>query len=59
MPRVAKAALGSYTTPFGTAHFTIETEPKTNSRGLRARGSSQVLRWLFPKKNIKDTSRRS
>jgi integrase/recombinase XerC len=54
MSRVAKAAMGSYTTPFGTAHFTIENEPKTSKVGLRVRGSTLTLRWLFPKKSIKD-----
>lgn len=54
MPRVAKAALGSYTTPYGTAHFSQEKEPKTDKHGMRIRGSTLTLRWLFPKKQIKD-----
>jgi len=58
MPRVAKAALGSYTTPFGTAHFRIEKASKTELFGLIIRGSAQTLRWLLPKKPIKDNQQR-
>lgn len=54
MPRVAKAALGSYTTPFGTAHFRARSTGRADQIGLHVRASTQTLRWLFPKKPIKE-----
>ena len=54
MPRLAKAALGSYTTPFGTAHFRARDTGRDNRISLHCRGSTLSLRWLYPKKSIKD-----
>jgi len=53
MPRVAKAALGSYTTPFGTAHFRAQSTGRGEQVALLIRGSTQTLGWLLPKKSIK------
>jgi integrase len=46
--------LGSYTTPFGTAIFSFEREAKTGKYGIRVRGSTLTLRWLFQKKQVKN-----
>lgn len=54
MSRQTNSSLGNYTTPFGTGHFSFENEPKSTKVGLRIRGSTQTLRWLFPKRTIKD-----
>lgn len=54
MPIVSKAALGSYTTPFGTAFFRGQATGRGEQVALVVRGSTQTLRWLFPKKAIKD-----
>lgn len=54
MPRAAKAALGSYTTPHGTAHFRARATGNGEQTALHARGSALTLRWLFPKRSIKD-----
>ncbi len=54
MSRRSKAALGSYTTPFGTAIFSFEREAKSGKVGIRVRGSTLTLRWLFQKKQVKN-----
>ncbi|MCK6489183.1 MAG: site-specific integrase [Planctomycetes bacterium] len=54
MPRQAKAALGSYTTPFGTAHFRTHATGRGEQVALHVRGSTLVLRWLFQRKAIKE-----
>lgn len=54
----AKAALGSYTTPFGTAHFRIERGSKSSNPVLIVRGSTLTLRWLFQRKTIKEGQQR-
>ena len=58
MARHAKTALGSYTTPYGTAHFRVEVAPKSTSCGMAVRGSTATLSWLFPKKQIKNNQQR-
>jgi integrase len=54
MSRRSKAALGSYTTPFGTALFRPQLTGRGQQVGLIARGSTMSLRWLFQKRAIKD-----
>ncbi len=54
MPRRSKSAFGSYTTPFGTAHFRSQASGRDNQVGLIVRGSAQTLRWLFPHKKMKE-----
>ena len=54
MPRVPKAALGTFTTPFGTAHFRARPTGRDDQIAMHVRGSTATLRWLFPKKTLKD-----
>ena len=54
MPRVPKAALGTFTTPFGTAHFRARPTGRLDQVALHVRGSTATLRWLFPKKTLRD-----
>lgn len=54
MFRRSKTALGSYTTPFGTALFRIERHAESAKHSLHVRGSTLTLRWLFQKEQVKD-----